>query len=138
MSLIKDFRTFVLRGNVVDLAVGIVIGAAFGAVVTSAVKDLITPLVGIAGKFDFSSLHFTVNHSVFLLGDFLNAVLSFFLLAAVVFFFVVKPVNKLTAVSKRTSQTVAPTEKTCDYCFSSININATRCPNCTSDLKLDA
>ena len=134
MKMLKEFKTFVLRGNVVDLAVGIVIGAAFGAVVTALVKDLITPLVGILGKFDFSALHFVVNKSNFLIGDFLNAVVSFIILAAVIFFFVVRPVNTLVARSKKEVPETAPTTKKCTFCASEIAIEATRCPFCTSVL----
>ncbi len=132
MKMLKEFKTFVLRGNVVDLAVGIVIGAAFGAVVTALVKDLITPLVGIAGKFNFSALHFVVNKSNFLIGDFLNAVLSFIILAAVIFFFVVKPVNTLVSKSKKDAPAADPTTKKCSFCYSEIALEATRCPYCTS------
>ena len=132
--MLKEFKTFILRGNVVDLAVGIVIGAAFGAVVTALVKDLITPLVGILGKFNFSALHFVINKSNFLIGDFLNAVISFVILAAVIFFFVVKPVNTLVSKTKKNAPVADPTTKKCQYCASEIAIEATRCPYCTSDL----
>ena len=132
--MLKEFKTFILRGNVVDLAVGIVIGAAFGAVVTALVKDLITPLVGILGKFNFSALHFVINKSNFLIGDFLNAVISFVILAAVIFFFVVKPVNSLVSKTKKNAPVADPTTKKCKYCASEIAIEATRCPYCTSDL----
>ncbi|CAG4929155.1 unnamed protein product [Acidithrix sp. C25] len=123
-----------MRGNVVDLAVGIVIGAAFGAMVTALVKDLITPLIGIAGNFNFSALHFTVNKSVFLVGDFINAIVSFIILAAVIFFFVVKPINSLVARTKKAPLPADPITKACDFCTSEINIAATRCPFCTSEL----
>lgn len=94
--MLKDFKAFLLRGNVVDLAVGVVIGTAFGAVVTSLVKDLITPLIGaVGGTPDFSGLSFTVNNSKFMYGEFINALISFVVIAAVVFFFVVKPINML-------------------------------------------
>ena len=134
MKLAKEFKDFVLRGNVVDLAVGIVIGAGFSALVTALVKDMITPLVGIAGKFNFSSLHFTAHKSVFLLGDFLNASLSFVLMAAVIFFFVVKPINTMVAKSRRRQPVPSPSTKTCGYCLSAVNVGATRCPFCTSML----
>src|SRR5947209_5413980 len=96
----KDFKAFILRGSVVDLAVGVVIGAAFGAVVTSLVNDLLTPLISIPGKSNFADLHFTVRHSVFAYGRFLNAVVAFLLIAAAVYFFVVLPVNALMARRK--------------------------------------
>src|SRR5579885_3412161 len=100
--MLKEFKEFVLRGNVVDLAVAVVIGAAFGAVVTALVKDLITPLIAaIGGKPDFSKLSFTVHHSRFPYGDFINAAISFVILAAVIFFFVVKPINTLIERAKR-------------------------------------
>ena len=134
MKLAKEFKDFVLRGNVVDLAVGIVIGAGFSALVTALVKDMITPLVGIAGKFNFSSLQFTAHKSVFLLGDFLNSLLSFVLMAAVIFFFVVKPINTMVAKSRRRLAVPAPSTKTCGYCLSAVNLGATRCPFCTSIL----
>ena len=98
----RDFRQFLLRGNVVDLAVAVVIGAAFGAVVTGLVKDIITPLIAaVGGKPNFASLSFEINRSVFMYGDFLNAVISFLILAAVVFFFVVQPINKLVQLANR-------------------------------------
>ena len=130
----REFRDFILRGNVVDLAVGIIIGVAFGAVVTALVKDLITPLIAaIGGQPDFSGIYFTINKSKFLLGDFINVVISFVIIAAVVFFFVVKPVNGLMARFKPTAEEPAPTRE-CPYCLSSIPAVATRCAFCTSDL----
>ncbi len=100
--MLKDFKKFILRGNTVDLAVAVVIGAAFSAIVTSLVKDLITPLIAaIGGQPDFSNLHFTINSSKFLYGDFINAIISFLLIASVIFFLVIQPVNKLTARAGR-------------------------------------
>jgi len=99
--MFKEFKAFVLRGNVIDLAVAVVIGAAFGAVVTSFVNNILTPLIGILGKKDFAEFHFTINDSVFRYGLFINAVISFVLIAAAVFFFVVKPVNILAERRKR-------------------------------------
>jgi large conductance mechanosensitive channel len=99
--MIKEFKAFVLRGNVVDLAVAVVIGAAFGAVVTSFVNNLLTPFIGILGKNDFSTLHVTIRDSVFRYGDFLNALISFVLIAVAIFFFVVKPLNMLAERRKR-------------------------------------
>jgi len=130
----REFRDFVLRGNVVDLAIAVVIGAAFGSIVTAFVKDLITPLIAaVGGQPDFSAASFTINHSKFLLGDFINAMVSFLIIAGVVFFFVVKPVNTLMARFKPTAAEPALTT-TCLYCKSSIPIDATRCAFCTSDL----
>ena len=99
--MVKEFKAFVLRGNVVDLAVAVVIGAAFGAVVTSFVNNILTPLIGIIGKKDFADFHFTINDSVFRYGLFINSVISFVLIAAAVFFFVVKPLNILAERRKR-------------------------------------
>jgi large conductance mechanosensitive channel len=133
MSVASEFKDFVLRGNVVDLAVGVVIGAGFGAVVTALVKDIITPLIGMPGKVDFKDIHLTLGHADFLVGDFLNTVISFLLLAFVVFFFVVKPVNLLMAMRK-TEPASAPLTKECPRCLSSIPSAATRCAFCTSDV----
>jgi large conductance mechanosensitive channel len=133
-GLPTEFRTFVLRGNVVDLAVGIVIGVAFGAVVQALVKDLLTPLIAaIFGQPDFSALSFRVNRSVFRYGDFLNAVTSFVTIAAAVFFFVVKPINLLTArYSHR--ETPEPTTRKCPFCLMEIPVKARRCAFCTTEL----
>lgn len=131
--MIKDFKQFILKGNVVDLAVAVVIGAAFGAVVTALVADLITPLIGaFGGQPDFSSLSFTVNDSKFMYGHFINTLLSFVIIAGVVFFFVVKPLNHLIALSNRSKTTDDPTEKKCPHCLSEIPKAATKCAFCTS------
>jgi large conductance mechanosensitive channel len=138
MKAANDFKAFILRGNVVDLAVGIIIGAAFGAVVAAFVKDLITPLIAaIGGKPDFAALGFTINHSRFLLGDFINTVVSFLIIAAVVFFFVIRPVNAL--MNRRKTETpVEATTRECPYCLSSIPIAATRCAFCTQEVPVVA
>jgi large conductance mechanosensitive channel len=111
----KEFKTFIMRGNVVDLAVAVVIGAAFGAVVTSLVENIITPIIGIPGKTDFSTLHFTIRDSVFRYGLFLNALISFVSVAAAIFFFVVKPLNILAERRKRGAvpedETPAPSDE---------------------------
>jgi large conductance mechanosensitive channel len=130
---VKEFKTFVLRGNVVDLAIAVVIGAAFGAVVTALVKDLITPILAIPGKTDFSNLTFTIRKSHFLYGDFINAVISFLSIAAAVFFLVVKPLNALMA-RRKTEPDVLSTTRDCPYCLSSIPIAASRCAFCTADV----
>jgi len=130
---LKGFKQFILRGNVLDLAVAVVIGAAFGAVVTALVKDLITPIIAaIVGKPDFSNIYFDVNHSRFLIGDFANAVISFVLIGAAVYFFVVLPVNTLLARVKRGEVKPDPTTKKCPECLSEIPIAARRCAFCTS------
>ncbi len=131
--MLKGFRQFLLRGNVLDLAVAVVIGGAFGAVVTALVKDLITPLIAaIVGKPDFSAIVFTVNGSKFLIGDFVNAVVSFLLIAAAVYFFVIVPVNAITARMRRGEAPPDPTTKKCPECLSEIAIAARRCAFCTS------
>jgi large conductance mechanosensitive channel len=130
----KDFRDFLLRGNLVDMAVGIVIGLAFAAVVTAFVGDLITPLIAaIFGSHDFGFLTFTINHSTFHYGDFLNALISFVVIAAVLFFLVIKPVNRLMAL-RRTEPPVAATTRECPECLSEIPLAARRCAFCTAQL----
>lgn len=153
--MLKDFRAFITRGNVVDLAVGIVIGIAFAAIVNSFVKDVIMPPIGLAlGNVDFSNLFVvlkegavaepyaslaaaqeagavTINYGIFI-----NAIVSFVILAAVVFFFIVRPIVKMQARQKAAEVAAAPSAKECPYCYTNISINATRCPNCTSELKL--
>lgn len=128
----KEFRAFLLRGNMLDLAVAVVLGAAFGAVISALVKDLITPLIAaFAGKPDFSTLTFTINRSVFRYGDFFNAVLAFVLVAIAVFFFVVLPLNRLIA-RLRQDPPGDPTTRKCPECLSVIPIAAHRCAFCTS------
>jgi large conductance mechanosensitive channel len=128
----NDFKQFLLRGNVVDLAVGVVVGVAFGTVVTAFVKDLVTPLIAaLVGKPDFSAIQFTINGSVFGAGDFINALLSFVLVASAVFFFVVKPVNYLVTRARK-EPPVDPTTMKCPECLSEIAIGAKRCAYCTA------
>jgi large conductance mechanosensitive channel len=128
----SDFKAFLLRGTLVDTAVGIVIGLAFAAVITAFVGDLITPLIAaIAGKPDFSALSFTINKSHFLYGAFLNAVISFVVIAAVLFYLVIKPVNALMA-RRRTEPPVAETTRPCPECLSEIPVAARRCAFCTA------
>jgi large conductance mechanosensitive channel len=132
--MLKDFKAFLLRGNVVDLAVGIVIGVAFGLLVKAFVDDLITPIIAaIIGKPSFVGLSFTINHSEFLYGAFLTELISFISVAAAVFFFVVKPVNALMARARREPPT-DPTTKKCPECLSEIPIDARRCAFCTAVL----
>ena len=133
MSVVKEFQTFILRGNVVDLAVGVVIGAAFTSVVTAFTKDIITPIIGIPGKMNFSDYAFTINGSKFMIGDFLNTLISFVLTALVVFFLVVRPVNWLVA-RRKTDTPAEETTRECPQCLSKIPIKATRCAFCTSEV----
>ena len=152
--MLKDFRAFIMKGNVVDMAVGIIIGIAFGLIITSVVKDIIMPPIGLAlGKVDFQNLYIvlregttsgpyaslsaaqtagavTINY-----GAFINTIINFLIVAAVLFFLVVRPVAKMNEKKKVAVPAAAPTTKECPYCISSIPIKATRCPNCTSELK---
>jgi large conductance mechanosensitive channel len=133
-GLLMEFKTFVLRGNVVDLAVAIVIGVAFAAVVQALVRDLLTPLIAaIFGRPDFSALSFRIRGSVFRYGDFINALIAFVTIAAAVFFFVVKPMNIMTShFSHR--ETPEPTTRRCPYCLMDIPLKARRCGFCTTEL----
>ena len=131
-SWMDEFKAFILRGNMVDLAVAVVIGAAFGAVITSLVKDIIMPIIGaFGGKPSFDDYWFAINGSQINIGTFITALVAFLILAAVVFFFVVKPVNWLMA-RRKTETPVDPTTRECPYCLSSIPAAATRCAFCTS------
>jgi len=133
-QILKDFQQFLLRGSVVDLAVGVVIGVAFAAVVTALVGDLLTPLIAaIFGSHDFSALTFTIHGSRFLYGAFINAVVAFVTIAAVVFFFVMRPVNALVA-RRRTEPPADPTTRKCPECLSEIPVEARRCAFCTSEV----
>ena len=150
--MLKDFKAFIMKGNVVDMAVGIIIGVAFGAIVSSAVKDVIMPPIGLAlGKVDFSNLFVmlqpgkvpgpypslaeaqaagavTIN-----CGLFINTIINFLIIALVVFFFIVRPIARMQA-PKKVAAPAAPTTKECPFCYTNISIKATRCPNCTSTL----
>src|SRR5438128_2407743 len=133
--MMSGFRQFILRGNVIDLAVAVVIGAAFGAVVTALVKDLLTPLIGaVFGKPDFSALTLTVNGSQFMIGDFVNAVITFVLVAAAVYYVIVVPVNAINARRNRGEAPPDPTTKKCPECLSTVPWAARRCAFCTSPL----
>jgi large conductance mechanosensitive channel len=150
--MLKDFRAFIMRGNVVDLAIGIVIGAAFGAIVASLVRDIIMPPIGLAlSGIDFSSLLWVIKQGTppgpyaspadalaakavtINYGTFLLTVISFLIIAAVVFFFIVRPLVKYAA-PKKVAEVPAPATKDCPYCYTAIPVKATRCPNCTSEL----
>lgn len=129
--MLSGFKQFILRGNVVDMAVGVVIGAAFGGVVAALTKDLLTPLIALlVGKPDFSAIALTIHGTVFPIGDFINALVSFLLVAAAVYFFVVKPVSVLMA-RFNPPPTPVPTTKPCPQCLSEIPIAAKRCAHCT-------
>lgn len=136
--MLKGFRDFVLRGNVVDLAVAVVIGTAFTALVKSLVADLITPLIAIPESGEaksFSSLYFTVDGSRFAYGDFVNDVITFVLIAAVVYFLIVRPIESLAARRQRRQGDAAPETKDCPQCLTTIPFAARRCPACTSVLE---
>jgi large conductance mechanosensitive channel len=133
--MINGFKQFILRGNVIDLAVAVVIGAAFGAVVTALVTDLLTPLIAaIVGKPDFSAIQFTVNGSKFLIGDFINAIVSFLLIALAIYVFVVSPMNMIVARRRSGAPPVDPTTKKCPECLSEVPLAARRCAFCAQPL----
>ncbi len=131
----SGFKQFLLRGNVVDLAVGVVIGAAFGSVVTAFTKDLLTPLIAaVAGKPDFSAIQFTVHNSKFLPGDFVNTIISFLIIATAVYYLVVLPMNALVARFNKLPPPPPPSTKKCPECLSDVAIGAKRCAFCTSQI----
>ena len=132
--MLKDFKAFIMRGNVVDLAVGIVIGAAFGAVVTSFVKNLLTPIVSIPGKHSFAGLEFTIRQSHFYYGQFLNDFIAFVAIAAAVFFVVVRPLNALDQ-RRRRGEEAEPGTRDCPECLSEIPALARRCAHCTAEVQ---
>jgi large conductance mechanosensitive channel len=152
--MLKDFKAFILRGNVVDLAVGIIIGVAFGAIVASFVNDILMPPIGLGlGNIDFANMMVVLKEgtapgpyaslvaakdagaTVIAYGVFINTVINFLIVAAVVFFFVVRPIARFYARKKAAEPAPAPTTKDCPFCFTAIPLKATRCPNCTSELK---
>jgi large conductance mechanosensitive channel len=135
--MLSGFKQFILRGNVIDMAVGVVIGAAFGSVVTALTKDLLTPFIAaIVGKPDFSAVSFTIGSTVFPVGDFINAAVSFLLIAAAVYFFVVLPVNTLVARMRKAPAPADPTTKKCPECLSEIPIDARRCAHCAQPVSV--
>jgi large conductance mechanosensitive channel len=133
-ALFREFRDFLMRGNVVDLAVAVVIGGAFGAVVASFVADILTPLLGVIGVPDFSTLTITAGKATIAYGTFLNVLISFILVAAAIFFFVVKPMNAMAARRAAKEPAAEPTTKACPFCATDIPVAAKRCPHCTSEL----
>jgi large conductance mechanosensitive channel len=137
--MLSGFKQFILRGNVVDMAVGVVIGAAFAGVVGAFTKDLLTPFIAaIVGKPDFSAISFTINGSVFALGDFINALVSFLLVATAVYFFVVTPINALVSRMRKAPAPADPTTRKCPECKMEIPIDARRCAHCTSQVTAQA
>lgn len=141
-SFLEEFKTFILRGNVMDMAVGVIIGGAFTAIVTSLNADIITPIIGLFGGTDFSYLKVTLgsgaNAPVLTYGNFITSVINFLITSLIIFCLIKainKAVDKASALRKKEDEEVLPTEKECPYCYSKINIKATRCPHCTSELK---
>ena len=152
--MLKDFRAFITRGNVIDISVGIIIGAAFGPIVSSLVKDIVMPPIGLAlGKIDFANLLIVIKQGStpgpyaslaaaqaagavsINYGTFINTIVNFLVIAAVVFFFIVRPISKMDArIKAKQPAPAAPTTKECPFCYTNIPIKATRCPNCTSPL----
>lgn len=133
--MLQGFKQFILKGNVVDLAVGIVIGAAFSTVIAAFTKDLLTPLISaLGGQPTFGSLFFSIGNSVFQYGDFLNALIAFLITAAVVYFLIVSPMNHFLERAELKTTTIDPNTTKCPYCLSEIAIKASRCPFCTSEL----
>lgn len=133
--MLQDFKQFILRGNVVDLAIGVVVGAAFGTIVNAFVRDMLTPLIAaVGGQPNFSGLAFTIHGSKFMYGDFINAVISFLIIATVIFFFVVEPVNKLRNKLESSRKSENPDTKKCPECLSEIPMKASRCKYCTAQL----
>lgn len=137
--MLKGFKQFILRGNVVDMAVGVVVGAAFAGLVTAFTRDLLTPLVAaIVAKPDFSAVKFSINGSEFAVGDFINAAISFLLVAASVYFFVVTPVNALVSRMRKAPTPADPTTKKCPECLSEIPVDARRCAHCGQAVAMQA
>ncbi len=133
--MLKDFKKFILRGNVVDLAVAVVVGAAFNAIIQSFVKDIVLQLVAaIGGKPNFANLYVNLHHSRIMYGDFINNIVSFLIIGTTVFFFVVQPLNKLMSTLNPKDDVEEPAERECPFCLSAVPAAATRCKFCTSKL----
>ena len=134
-GFMKEFKEFVSRGNVMDMAVGIIIGSAFSAIVTSLVEDIINPILGIFGGMNFDKLSITLAGDATLnYGKFISAIINFLIMALIIFF-IMKAMNKASSVMKKDEEEAAPTTKKCPYCKSEIPIEATRCPHCTSEIR---
>lgn len=136
MKIVKEFKEFIMRGNVMDLAVGVIIGGAFGAIVTSLTDDIISPILGIFGGMDFSDLVLNINGANIAYGKFLTAVINFLIMALIIFL-MVKGVNKVMSLGKKKEAEPEPTTKVCPCCFTEIDIRAVRCPHCTSEIPAD-
>jgi len=135
MGMVKEFKEFIMRGNVMDMAVGVIVGGAFGAIVTSLVDDVIGPVIGmICGGIDFSHLAITVGSAKLMIGNFIQAIINFLIIAACLFA-VIKAVNKASGALKKPEEPAAPTTKICPFCKSEINIEATKCAYCASEVK---
>lgn len=132
----SEFKTFIMRGNVLDLAVGVIIGAAFQAIVTSLTSDIISPILGIFGGMNFDQLVFTINGATIGYGKFITAVINFLIMAFIIFL-IVKLVNKIMSFGKKPEPEKEPTTKKCPFCCSEIDIKATKCPHCTSDIAVE-
>lgn len=132
-QFLKEFKEFALRGNVVDLAVGVIIGGAFQAIVTSLTSDVISPFIGLFASTDFSDLVLTINGVAIKYGSFITAVINFIIMAFIIFMFI-KVLNKITSFDKKEETPAEPTTKECPYCYSEIHIKATRCPHCTGEI----
>ncbi len=133
MKIVKEFKEFIMRGNVMDLAVGVIIGGAFGAIVTSLTEDIISPVLGIFGGLDFSDLVANVNGAEIRYGAFITAIINFLIMALIIFL-MVKGINKVMSLGKKKEEEEAPTTKECPCCFTEIDIRASRCPHCTSEI----
>ena len=133
MGMVSEFKEFIMRGNVMDLAVGVIIGGAFGAIVTSLTDDIISPVLGIFGGMDFSDLSVEVNGANIMYGKFITAIINFLIMALMIFL-LVKGINKLMSIGKKKEEEPEPTTKVCPFCCTEIDIRAIRCPNCTSEL----
>ena len=136
-KFMSEFKEFIMRGNVMDLAVGVIIGGTFGAIVTSLTDDIISPVLGIFGGMDFSSLVLNVNGAEIRYGAFITAIINFLIMAFIIFL-IVKGVNKLMSIGKKEEPEEEPTTKVCPHCCEEVNIKATKCPHCTGDIPEEA
>lgn len=133
MKIVKEFKEFIMRGNVMDLAVGVIIGGAFSAIVTSLTDDIISPILGIFGGLNFDQLKANVNGANIMYGKFITAIINFLIMALIIFL-MVKAINKVMSLGKKKEEESEPTTKLCPCCFTEIDIRAVKCPHCTSDI----